>query len=204
MHWTGPPNARWHGILHGRHIGSCSTTLANKEQTPVLSRQLGTGGIRTLRFTPDPGRTRTYNPRLRGPMPYPLGHGATRASRLQRHSPHCRRPPDCTFRQRLGRKKFGDDWTRQSWEGDLIWDFFVLFWYFFRFMLLGGESDKKHSARPPGPNMKNTKNKSSDCPLKTLCRSHFGSRYKLGCCGHASPKIMMRVIDSRCFRCVCE
>ena len=27
--------------------------------------------------TTDPGRTRTYNPRLRGPMPYPLGHGAT-------------------------------------------------------------------------------------------------------------------------------
>jgi hypothetical protein len=25
----------------------------------------------------DPGRTRTCNPRLRGPMPYPLGHGAT-------------------------------------------------------------------------------------------------------------------------------
>ena len=25
----------------------------------------------------DPGRTRTYNPRLRRPMPYPLGHGAT-------------------------------------------------------------------------------------------------------------------------------
>ena len=24
----------------------------------------------------DPGRTRTCNPRLRGPMPYPLGHGA--------------------------------------------------------------------------------------------------------------------------------
>ena len=24
----------------------------------------------------DPGRTRTYNPRLRRPMPYPLGHGA--------------------------------------------------------------------------------------------------------------------------------
>ena len=24
-----------------------------------------------------PGRTRTCNPRLRGPMPYPLGHGAT-------------------------------------------------------------------------------------------------------------------------------
>ena len=26
----------------------------------------------------DPGRTRTYNPRLRKPMPYPLGHGASR------------------------------------------------------------------------------------------------------------------------------
>ena len=26
--------------------------------------------------TNDPGRTRTYNPRLRRPMPYPLGHGA--------------------------------------------------------------------------------------------------------------------------------
>ena len=63
-------------------------------------------------------------------------------------------------------------------------------------MWLGGESDKKHSARPPGPNMKNTKNKSSDCPLKTLYRSHFGSRYKLGFCGHASPNIMMRVFDS--------
>ena len=25
----------------------------------------------------DPGRTRTYNPRLRGPMPYPLGHRTT-------------------------------------------------------------------------------------------------------------------------------
>ena len=25
----------------------------------------------------DPGRTRTCNPRLRRPMPYPLGHGAT-------------------------------------------------------------------------------------------------------------------------------
>ena len=24
----------------------------------------------------DPGRTRTCNPRLRRPMPYPLGHGA--------------------------------------------------------------------------------------------------------------------------------
>ena len=76
MHWTGSPNARWHGIPHGRHRGSCSTALANKT-TPVLCQQLGTGGICTLRFTPDPGRTRTYNPRLRGPMPYPLGHGAT-------------------------------------------------------------------------------------------------------------------------------
>ena len=27
--------------------------------------------------TNDPGRTRTCNPRLRRPMPYPLGHGAT-------------------------------------------------------------------------------------------------------------------------------
>ena len=26
--------------------------------------------------TNDPGRTRTCNPRLRRPMPYPLGHGA--------------------------------------------------------------------------------------------------------------------------------
>ena len=25
----------------------------------------------------DPGRTRTCNPRLRRPMPYPLGHGAS-------------------------------------------------------------------------------------------------------------------------------
>ena len=25
----------------------------------------------------EPGRTRTCNPRLRGPMPYPLGHGST-------------------------------------------------------------------------------------------------------------------------------
>ena len=28
----------------------------------------------------DPGRTRTCNPRLRRPMPYPLGHGASDAS----------------------------------------------------------------------------------------------------------------------------
>ena len=27
-------------------------------------------------FDNDPGRTRTCNPRLRRPMPYPLGHGA--------------------------------------------------------------------------------------------------------------------------------
>ena len=32
----------------------------------------------------DPGRTRTCNPRLRGPMPYPLGRGATWASLRQK------------------------------------------------------------------------------------------------------------------------
>jgi hypothetical protein len=31
----------------------------------------------------DPGRTRTCNPRLRGPMPYPLGHGAVDGSDVQ-------------------------------------------------------------------------------------------------------------------------
>ena len=29
-----------------------------------------------MQLTADPGRTRTCNPRLRRPMPYPLGHGA--------------------------------------------------------------------------------------------------------------------------------
>ena len=32
---------------------------------------------------PDPGRTRTCNPRLRRPMPYPLGHGARQ--KLHKH-----------------------------------------------------------------------------------------------------------------------
>ena len=36
--------------------------------------------ILLLRYKYDPGRTRTYNPRLRGPMPYPLGHGALHLS----------------------------------------------------------------------------------------------------------------------------
>ena len=31
-------------------------------------------GVREGKDTYDPGRTRAYNPRLRGPMPYPLGH----------------------------------------------------------------------------------------------------------------------------------
>ena len=33
----------------------------------------------------DPGRTRTCNPRLRGPMPYPLGHGA-----VNTHQRYCK------------------------------------------------------------------------------------------------------------------
>ena len=49
-------------------------------------KKLGDDWRRQPCHSTDPGRTRTFNPRLRGPMPYPLGHGATRASRLQRHS----------------------------------------------------------------------------------------------------------------------
>ena len=46
-------------------IGSCDLALWTR-RPDHWSRRL-----------PDPGRTQTYNPRLRGPMPYPLGHGAT-------------------------------------------------------------------------------------------------------------------------------
>ena len=36
-------------------------------------------------LTNDPGGTRTCNPRLRRPMPYPLGHGANELHRSQKH-----------------------------------------------------------------------------------------------------------------------
>ena len=50
----------------------------------------------------DPGRTRTCNPRLRRPMPYPLGHGAneTRPRNLHRRAVHLtdrRATPDDRF-----------------------------------------------------------------------------------------------------------
>ena len=38
--------------------------------------------------------------------------------------------------------------------------------------------------------------KSSDCERYTFHRSHFGSRYTLGCCGHASLFAMMGVFKS--------
>ena len=40
---------------------------------PSLPQPAPSWGLRR-RCKIDPGRTRTYNPRLRGPMPYPLGH----------------------------------------------------------------------------------------------------------------------------------
>ena len=36
--------------------------------------------------------------------------------------------------------------------------------------------------------------------FQKLYRSHFGSRYKLGCCGHASLMEMVGVFDSCCCR----
>ena len=37
----------------------------------------------------DPGRTRTYNPRLRRPMPYPLGHRTCAGAELETETRHC-------------------------------------------------------------------------------------------------------------------
>ena len=60
-------------------------------------------------------------------------------------------------------------------------------------------------SRLPGSNMKKQhKNMKIDCCFKNLYRSHFGSRYKLGCCGHAGLMIMMRVFDSPCLHCIWE
>ena len=52
----------------------CSTV----EQKHVRrQRLLGNAHAKKPSVISDPGRTRTYNPRLRGPMPYPLGHRTT-------------------------------------------------------------------------------------------------------------------------------
>ena len=45
-------------------------------QTPPQSQHVWGGMLENGVLSIDPGRTRTCNPRLRRPMPYPLGHGA--------------------------------------------------------------------------------------------------------------------------------
>ena len=53
------------------------TTLASLGRHPKLSKLAPLCNERNTRpRKSDPGRTRTCNPRLRRPMPYPLGHGA--------------------------------------------------------------------------------------------------------------------------------
>ena len=89
----------------------------------------------------DPGRTRTCNPRLCRPMPYPLGHGAAAAaSTSSRPAPRHTMCSAC---------------AAPGWHADTT-----------------------NAHLPP------TGGSSSGYP--DLHRSHYCSRYTLGCCSHAS------------------
>ena len=66
-------------------VGSAQEVLVEAVLEVVGGEELSANTNKTLRKDVlrqsarrpnDPGRTRTYNPRLRRPMPYPLGHGA--------------------------------------------------------------------------------------------------------------------------------
>jgi hypothetical protein len=81
--------AWWQQVLRGfepRSLDSESRALTVTPQDQLHHcGQRGNGWNRVCAFagavafveSNDPGRTRACNPRLRGPMPYPLGHGAS-------------------------------------------------------------------------------------------------------------------------------
>jgi hypothetical protein len=65
-------------LLALRPAPACSMTRAARPSTGQMVPEDPTKAVtRTMaQHKHDPGRTRTCNPRLRRPMPYPLGHGA--------------------------------------------------------------------------------------------------------------------------------
>ena len=54
----------------------CAIPAQHERRQPMSQHPGGRASSRSRAQTDDPGRTRTCNPRLRSPMPYPLGHGA--------------------------------------------------------------------------------------------------------------------------------
>ena len=60
----------------GRAIETEKEKEKEKERERESGREIGRMTRRWIWIQNDPGRTRTCNPRLRGPMPYPLGNGA--------------------------------------------------------------------------------------------------------------------------------
>ena len=54
----------------------CAIPAQHERRQPMSQHPGGRASSRSRAQTDDPGRTRTCNPRLRRPMPYPLGHGA--------------------------------------------------------------------------------------------------------------------------------
>ena len=85
-------NARTHKHAHNYSLrGSNPRPMAHK--TIALTTELREPTTYPVTHKPktqppshnDPGRTRTCNPRLRGPMPYPLGHGA-----VNTHQRYCK------------------------------------------------------------------------------------------------------------------
>ena len=67
------PWKRW--ALEGPSVSECTGLSPCPLSASPLSRA----------SSYDPGRTRTCNPRLRRPMPYPLGHGALMSLLIMQH-----------------------------------------------------------------------------------------------------------------------